>query len=271
MEKELLDKYEKLKEILRELGKVAVAYSSGVDSTFLLKVAKDVLGENAVAITAHSNSFSKQEFEESIAFCENENIKHHILETNELEIAGFKENPIDRCYICKSSLFSNMKKIAKEEYDAVLVEGSNMDDEGDYRPGMKAIAELMIASPLREVGLYKEEIRILSKELKLDTWDKPSFACLATRIPYGEEITLEKLEMIEKAESLLFDLGMKQARVRCHGDMARIEVEVQDFPKILLDKNRMGIVNRFREFGFAYVSMDLCGYKTGNMNKKLTL
>ncbi|MCD7949489.1 MAG: ATP-dependent sacrificial sulfur transferase LarE [Erysipelotrichaceae bacterium] len=262
-----MSKERQLEEYLLSLKSVAVAYSSGVDSTYLLKKAHDVLGDKAIAITASSPSFPKHELEESISFCQQENIKQIIFDTNELNIPGFAHNPKNRCYLCKYHLFSKIMEIAKENGINEVIEGSNMDDLGDYRPGLQAIQELNVKSPLREVNLYKQEIRDLSKQLHLPTWDKPSFACLASRFVYGETITLEKLEMVEKAEQFLIDMGFKQLRVRIHDKMARIEVERDDIIKII--ENKDIIDQQLKAYGFNYVTVDLHGYVMGSMNKEI--
>ncbi|MBR1744200.1 MAG: ATP-dependent sacrificial sulfur transferase LarE [Lachnospiraceae bacterium] len=217
-----VEKLGMLKEYIEGLGSLAVAFSSGVDSTFLLKVAKEVLGERVIAVTAKSCSFPEREQKEAVSFCVKEGIKHLICESEELEIEGFRENPKNRCYLCKRELFEKIGQLAKEHGMEYIAEGSNMDDMGDYRPGLQAVAELGIKSPLREVKLYKEEIRYLSKKMELPTWDKQSIACLASRFVYGETITEEKLEMVDRAEQLLLDMGFHQVRVRIHGMMARI-------------------------------------------------
>ncbi|MDE6032197.1 MAG: ATP-dependent sacrificial sulfur transferase LarE [Oscillospiraceae bacterium] len=222
---ELHEKKQRLEAILNELGSVAVAFSSGVDSTFLLKIAHDILGEKAVAVTARSCFFTVREFNEAKAFCENEGIEQIVAETDELSIDGFNQNPPNRCYLCKRELFKKFRQIAEERGIPYVVEGSNVDDTGDYRPGLIAVAELDIKSPLREAGFTKDDIRRLSKDMGLPTWDKPSFACLASRFVYGETITREKLSMIERAEQKLLDLGFRQVRVRIQGNIARIEID----------------------------------------------
>ena len=268
MEKEdlLNTKLKNLKVYLRSLGSVAIAFSSGVDSTFLLKVAHDVLGEKAIAITASSRSFPARESNEAADFCKANGIKQITIVSEELNIPEFRHNAVDRCYHCKKELFTKIIELAKQNGASYICEGSNMDDNGDYRPGLKAVAELGVKSPLRECDLYKEEIRTLSKQLELPTWNKQSFACLASRFVYGEEITEQKLQMVEKAEQALLDLGFKQLRVRIHGEnLARIEVLPSEQEKLF--SLRDTVSKALREAGFAYITMDLQGYRTGAMNE----
>ena len=263
------DKLVQLKTYLKSLGRVAVAFSGGVDSTFLLKAAQDVLGDQVIAITAKPYSFPDREMNEAKAFCRDQGIRHFVCKFNELEIEGFCENQPNRCYLCKKELFGEIAQIAEKQKIPYIVEGSNLDDDGDYRPGLAAVSELGVKSPLRQAGLYKKEIRELSKEMGLPTWKKPSFACLSSRVPYGEQIMEEKLEMIDRAEQLLLDRGFQQVRVRIHDRLARIEVLPEELEKLIEKNTRQEIITNFKSYGFAYVSIDLEGYRTGSMNETL--
>lgn len=267
MTEELSEKYGKLLECLRALESAAVAFSGGVDSALLLYAAKEALKERVIAITAKSTVFPERELKSAREFCEKQNIPHFVIEVNELEIEGFRQNPPNRCYICKKHLFFEIIKTARENNLKHVVEGSNLDDEGDYRPGLLAIKELSVRSPLREAGLRKSDIRAISKALGLPEWGKPSFACLATRFPYGDEITEDKLSMIDRAEQLLLDMGITQVRVRVHGKIARIEALPEEFQKILASREE--IYRKFKEIGFDYAALDLLGYRTGSMNERL--
>ena len=267
--KEQLQKYDDLKTLLKTYGSVAVAFSSGVDSTFLLYAAKEALGDKAIAVTAHSCSFPERELKETKAFCENHNIRQFVFDSEELDIEGFSQNPKNRCYLCKRELFQKIINIAADNGITVIAEGSNLDDNGDYRPGLRAVAELGIKSPLREIGFTKADIRALSRHLGLPTWNKQSFACLASRFVYGETITEEKLGMVDRAEQLLLDLGFHQMRVRIHGTMARIEVMPEEFPKLIEEDIRTRITTTLKFIGFTYITMDLIGYRTGSMNEVL--
>ena len=263
------DKYRVLQENLKALGSAAVAFSSGVDSTFLLKAAQEALGDKVIAVTASSCSFPKRELEEAKAFCEKNGIRQIIVESEELDIDGFRQNPKNRCYLCKHELFEKIWEIAKENGMNAVAEGSNMDDNGDYRPGLIAVKELGVSSPLRQAELSKAEIRELSKEMGLPTWDKQSFACLSSRFVYGETINEQKLGMVDKAEQLLLDMGFHQVRVRIHGNIARIEVLPGEIARIVEEENRMQIASKLKEYGFDYVTLDLLGYRTGSMNETL--
>jgi uncharacterized protein len=265
----LQEKKQALAAHLAELESVAVAFSGGVDSTFLLKMAHDVLGERALAVTAHSQSFPQRELDEAIAFCARQGIRHVLVQSEELTINGFADNPPNRCYLCKTELMTHLWEVARAQGIKHVVEGSNMDDMSDYRPGLRAIEEQHAQSPLRHARLCKAEIRQLSRELGLAVWNKPSFACLASRIPYGDRIDATRLSMIDRAERFLLDMGLKQVRVRLHGALARIETDEAGMALLMQATNRESAHEALKAYGFSYVSLDLLGYRTGSMNETL--
>ncbi|MDR2108996.1 MAG: ATP-dependent sacrificial sulfur transferase LarE [Coriobacteriales bacterium] len=267
---ELNAKGERLYGLLASYQSVAVAFSGGVDSSLLLDVAHEALGDNCLALTAYSASFPQRERAAAAAFCEQRGIAHDEVANEELEIEGFCTNPPNRCYLCKRSLFEKLLAVAAERGIAVVAEGSNHDDLGDYRPGLTAIAELGIASPLREVGLTKAEVRALARRRCLAVWNKPAFACLASRLPYNTPITSELLARIDAAEQFLLDVGLGQVRVRVHGDVARIETDARGDEALLSAQLRGAVNRRLQELGFAYVALDLGGYRSGSMNRGLS-
>ncbi len=265
----LESKLHRLEAILREMDSLLVAYSGGVDSTFLLKVAKDVLGDRVVAATARSFTYPESEYCAAHELAQWLGVKHVTLVSEELEILGFCNNPVDRCYYCKSELFSKLKQVALELRLEHVVDGSNADDARDYRPGMRAAVELGVRSPLREAELTKADIRELSQQMSLPTWDKPSLACLASRFPYGDHITRDALQMVGKAEEHLLGLGFRQVRVRHHRDIARIEVDPPEIGRLLDERLRCQVVTRLKEIGYKYAAIDLEGYRSGSMNEVL--
>ncbi|HEX3032319.1 MAG TPA: ATP-dependent sacrificial sulfur transferase LarE [Bacillota bacterium] len=263
------EKLELLKENLRNMQSLVIAYSGGVDSTFLLKVAYEVLKEKVLAVTARSSTYPEREYREAVGFIQELGARHLVIVSEELDIDGFSKNPVNRCYYCKKELFTKIREIAVKNGIKYIADGSNVDDLRDYRPGMQAVQELEVVSPLREAGLTKEDIRILSKQMNLPTWDKPAFACLSSRFPYGQEITREKLEMVDKAEQFLLDEGFKQVRVRHHGEIARIEVSAAERSKFFDEELMDRVYAEFRKIGFGYTALDLQGYRTGSMNETI--
>ena len=262
-------KEQKLKDILIGMERIIIAFSGGVDSTYLLKVALDTLGkENVLAITADSESFPPSELKETIRISKEIGAPHQIMKMSELSIPGYSENDSNRCYYCKKGLFENLYPIMVEKGYHNLTFGLIKDDLGEHRPGVKAAIENNVRGPLAEADLTKEDIRVRSKELGLDTWDKPSLACLSSRIAYGEEITIEKLRKVDDAEQYIKSFGIKQVRVRVHKEIARIEVSPADIQHLI--KYNVQVSEELKRIGFKYVALDLTGYKSGSMNQMLT-
>lgn len=268
---DLKNKLKILEDRIRQTGSLAVACSGGVDSAFLLAVAHQVLKDKTLSITAKSLIHPEREFKEATQFTDERGIRHVVVQSDELDCEAFTDNPPNRCYVCKYELFSKIKDVAQKYGMRFVAEGSNIDDLGDYRPGMQAVKELGIISPLMDAGLGKDDIRRLSKQMGLPTWDKPAFACLASRFPYGVKITKEKLAMVDKAEQYLLSLGFKQVRVRHHGDTARIEVADGERSKFFNLDLMENVHRQFLKIGFAYSALDLKGYRTGSMNEVIDI
>jgi len=265
---DIREKETALTERIKAAGKLAVAFSGGVDSTYLLYRAHEVLGDDCIAVTVRSSVLTDEEFEWTTSFCSKNRVKQTVLDFDVFAVPEFADNPPDRCYYCKRKIFGSIKDVSA---GCVIADGSNADDTGDYRPGMRALAELGIVSPLKEAGLTKSDIRILSKEADLPTWDHPSAACLASRFAYGEKITTDGLVRVANAEKFIRDMGFDGIRVRVHGDIARIEAAPDDIELLTYARTRKEISGGLKRLGFKYVTIDMDGYRTGSMNEVLDI
>jgi uncharacterized protein len=265
----LQEKYQQLQAIFKEMDRTLIAYSGGVDSALIAKVAQDILGDRALAITAISPSLLPEELVEAEEQAESMGIAHEIVETQEMENPNYTSNPINRCYFCKSELHDTLKPLALERGYPYVVDGVNADDLRDYRPGIQAAKERGVRSPLAEVGFSKAEVRELSKQLGLSWWDKPAQPCLSSRFPYGEEITLEKLQRVGRAEIYLRKLGYCNLRVRSEGETARIELPPEKIQEFVINTDLSQVVKAFQDYGFSYVTLDLEGYRSGKLNQVL--